>query len=279
MRVRYWCGDTCMRGVVLPRLFRANGFEVLAPPLRGCSPGRLQFPHWRVADFLAERGCGELAEVNRRYGVKERARGDVDFAAGRGSVVLVGEVKTRLIVKYAGHAYLRDMLVYHLSEPGEALGAWERLERLGVVNSEYDNPASIAELVRSAAGFYLSRRDVFRGVERVVVAAITVCYARPLLDVMLGSVEAASRYLSRCIGLEFEPAVLMLKPDPSVFEGRGLERVDAECFGGGCSALGGLKGVANPLAGCEDYCSPCIHRNRDREIRCGYIGRCRSLCA
>ncbi len=268
-----------MRGVVLPRLFHANGFRVLAPPLRECGPGRLQFLHSDVADYLARRGCPEILQVNTAYCVRAGARGDVDFAAVRGDVLLVAEVKTRLLVKYFGRDYLRDMLVYHLAEPLLAREAWDRLEQRGVVRRPpckgrggqgYDNPASIAELARSAVGFCLRMPDACSNIRVMVVSVITACYARPLLDVLMEAVGSTSGYLQRCLGVRIEPAVMVVHPDPGVFTGGSLHRVSLECIGEGCSAIGGLEGVEEPLRGCEAYCRPCSG--------CRYLRVCGRVC-
>ncbi len=235
--------------------------------------------HRDVAEYLAGRGCPDVARINREYCVRDAARGDVDFAAVRGDVLLVAEVKTRLLAKYFGRSYLRDMLVYHLSEPSVAREAWDRLEKLGVVrrppcsgvaSRDYDSPASIAELVRSVVGLCLKNPDACNRARVLVAAAITACYAKPLVNAIVDSVDSASGYLRECLGVDVKPAVILIHPDPLVFNGGGLHRIEAECIGEGCPVVGGLKGVDEPLRGCDEHCKPCSG--------CRYLRLCSRVC-
>ncbi len=266
-----------MRGVILPRLFEANGFRVYTEPGGGCKPRRYAKSHARVAEVLAKRGCGEIASINEEYCVS-RGTIDVDFAAYRGGALLVAEVKTRLVIREHGRSYLLDMLRYHLSEPSDALEAWRRLEALGKVKprrcgeparGEYDSPGSIAELIRSAIALYLLDPSLFQG-RSVALTAVTMCYARPYANAMLGFVERAAAYLARCTGWHVEPAVILLEPDPSVFADGRLGEVRVECRGSGCNLLGNIKPLRQPLRGCEEECNTCIS--------CKYNARCRGLC-
>ena len=279
-RRRFWCGDECMRGVVLPRLFRSSGFEVLAPPVKGCRPGRLQYLHHDAARMLEERGCPELSRINREYCVKPRARGDVDFAARRDGVLLIGEVKTRMLVKYHGRGYLRDLIVYHLAEPGAARNAWDRLERLGVVKRpscrgpsgrDYDNPASIAELTRSIIGFCVKNPAVCEEAETVIAAALTVCYARPYAAIMLDAVRSTASYLEKCLGRRVEPLVAIVEPSPSVYTSGVLDEVSVSCIGEGCRLMGAVGPLKDPLGECREQCETCTG--------CRYASICSVLCA
>jgi len=232
----------------------------------------LRFDHSKAARLLAKYGGSEVLEIDMRYRCGRSSTGDIDFAARlRTGRLLVAEVKTRLIPKEAtgNMERLVLMLQYHLDEPGDALRAWERLVSLGVVRPPpgcgtmrgYDNPASIAELVREAAGAVVLELAEPR---EVLVGAVLLCTVNGLLQRVEGFVANTARYLSRLGIGDGRYAVLVIGPD-NFDEPRSYW---ASCSGPACPELADewpqKLSREEGYGGCYNYlgCSNCAYRRR-----------------
>ncbi len=247
---------------LLRRALGEAGYEVLVPrgppsrrTLRAPKAGAV-YPVSEARAAYEAGGCRELGEIDSILGVGERALVEVDvLARGPGGLAVVGEVKTRLAPRILSRhppRVLEAFLAYHLDEPQAALEAWEWLESRGAVSSLYDNPASVAELVREAGAAYraLSPR-------RMVLAAFLLCTAAPLAGQVSGMVERAASYASRCLGVPVEPALVVLRPD--AFIGT-PGSVTLECRGPGCGALPQGPQPAGEDVGLYAGCGECPYR-------------------
>ena len=277
IRIPFWCGDSGFRGCILRRLFEAKGYQVIVPgsgPRRetGMLPKRgSQFSLADATRVFSENGLRELVAIDRKWNVSPRGRGDIDFAAVKEELVFIAEAKTRLIprsLKLHGPRDTRLMLQYHLDEPIGAEEAWEKLVEKGVVRPPgtrsrrggYDNPASIAELARTVAGFHTKYRHVYRYRE-IVVGIATMCYAAPFLDDIKKFLENTAIYLRRArLPVKPETALIVVYPDTL----QGVPgKARAKCIGGACRDLGivGDESI-DPFTGCPEYrgCNKCQYR-------------------
>jgi len=275
----YWCGDDCFRGCILRGIF-SRRYHVLIPsqpPNKGT--GRLAkkgatYPLAKISKIASARGCRELEVIDREWGVSPRGLGDIDFAAQlTGSRVFIAEVKTRIIPrtlstrKSNGAEILRLMLQYHLDEPSRAVEAWKKLIEKKVVNYRprsrsrgYDNPASVAELVRACIGFTYKYGESY---DSIVIGAITYCAANPLISDMLEYVRNSSQYLANC-GLSIEGyCILVVSIESFSADHPSLTLV---CYGNACHYLAPLLGTKyslDELLGlytCYRGCSTCPYR-------------------
>ena len=243
-----------VRGLILRGMLLDAGYTVYAPP---GPPGRSLRPpkrgtllsNDRVVDYLAARGCRELAGLDARRGLVE-----VDLAAAVGDVLLVGEVKTRLVPRILSRrdlGVLLDFLRYHLAPPADALEAWERLaSRRLVSRGGYDSPASISELTREAVAAHI----LWGGVG-LHVGAWLLCTARQVADAVWDMIASTGRYLSSCLEIEVEPYLVLMYPD----------RLDKppltlrlDCRGSPCRGLPGEARV--PATGWVRGCGSCRYR-------------------
>ena len=240
----YWCANGVFRGCILREVFTALGASVLLPKAiskKGVASKKgAAFRLSEVSALLASRGCSELANVDRAKGVGT-GTGDIDFAALFPSDVLyVAEVKTRIALKWVSKPdVLELMLQYHLDEPGKALEAWNRLERLGVVKPGYDNPASIPELTRLVVGAYLKAvKGELRcaGSCKLVIGLVTLSYVARLVKEVTRFVANTYEYLKSCNLPVAGYATVILCPRL----GNDLkpEMVEVACLGPSCKDLG-----------------------------------------
>jgi len=259
----YWCGDDIFRGCILREALKQAGLKVALPEgvtAKGYAAKRGSL--YRLADatrLLAERGCRELAEIDATYNVK--GLGDIDLAAWtRGNSLYTAEAKTRLIIRGLNSLQtLREMLEYHLAEPGRALQAWKRLETRGLVKPGYDNPASIAELTRAAVAAYQKFKP-----QTLIVGIATVSYAKPLLQTLKELAASTARYLQNCSIPVAGHAVIVFEPT-----GLNEDTIPVEatlyCHGDACNIIAAKKHTINlhwthcpqPLG-----CSTCNHRRK-----------------
>ena len=281
----YWCSDSAIRGCLLRAAFQKLGHVVEIPsagphsgtgrvPRRGST-----YPLQEATRLLASHGAKELAEIDRVELCRETGvRGEIDLAArlsGSGRII-VAEVKTRIIpmeIKRSGARWrqvLGLMLRYHLDEPKEAYEAWRRLVEMGVVKPPtcgkprkgggYDNPASIAELVRETAGYIaISGTDA----QRVIPAAVVLCSIDGLIDEVENYVKRAAEYMSTHNIGDGAYAVLIVGPDrysePTTYW--------IDCRGSACDTISSEwpLNIGHSIAyhdGCPSYlaCRDCRYR-------------------
>ncbi len=230
----YWCGDDVFRACVLRLAMPQLGLRVLVP--RGVTERGFArregagFSLGRVSRYLSSRGCSHLESIDREYGVK--GSGDIDFAAEKDALLYAAEVKTRLIIsRYTRIGVAREMLRYHLASPLEALAAWKRLEKTGVVKPGYDNPASIAELARLAVAAYMALEP-----RQLVIGLATVSYAKPVLRDAIGYVESTAGYLENC-GLPVAGYAVLVVAPKEFTQDMLPSKILIKCYGDSCGKL------------------------------------------
>lgn len=287
MTIPYWCGDSPIRGCILRNIFNSKGFRVQIPlsypkhntgrvPRKGST-----YPLEYVAKYLSDNGCKEILLIDKKYCVS--GRGDIDFAALiDNDRAIVAEVKTRLIPKFIHRKnVLRLMLQYHLDAPLQAQRAWDTLLEMNIVKPkpcqnqkiinrrwDYDNPASISELIRSIIGYFLmyGKRN---NVKEIIPVVASMFYAFDSLGYIKSFMERSMQFL-RCCVKDFhigDYAIILVSID---METEDLSSPPSEvqllCFGDGCKDIG-LKRIevfANVFSNCPNYrsCASCIYVKR-----------------
>ena len=274
-RIRlFWCGDDCFRGCVLRNMF-GTAYRVLIPSVPpNTSSGKLPkhgsiFPLIDATNLALSHGCSELELIDKTWNVSRNARGDIDLAIELSNdVALVAEVKTRLIsqaMKRHGLEIAKLFLQYHLDEPSKANEAWSKLVQQGIINPysrngrRYDNPASIAELVRSVLGFMAMHSSRYR---KLVVGAVTLCNVNPLRESVLEFLRRTRTFLERCGVSIAGHCLLIVTPDS--FSGI-PKSLKLSCYGDGCKLLDAVIDREYPmnklLSGCPEYrgCNECAY--------------------
>jgi hypothetical protein len=162
------------------------------------------------------------------------------------------------------------MLQYHLDEPTQAEKAWETLYRQRKVSTEYDNPASIAELTRSLAAAHIARSTLCPDCN-LIAGFITVSYTQPnLLKGVEQYLANTAGYLAKC-GIPIKGYAITIISPCSLDEKGIPTKITLNCLGNSCNILGLAKPKHIDLAwkqcnrnlvlGCNQckYSKYCIH--------------------
>jgi len=276
---RYWCSDDFFRGCILRNLFGTT-FKVLLPLLPpNAKTGKLpkrgtMYPLSKIFSLALSLRCTDIEGMFAEHRFLRKSLGDIDFAVEISKdVVLVAEVKTRLIPytlsKYRrnGLDVLKLMLKYHLDEPREATSAWKELIQKGIVKLSsnrtkgYDNPASIAELVKSVLGFTYRYGSRYKS---IIISAIMLCAVKPILHDVIMFVENTYRYLRDNCGIDAVGYCLLIVSPEEINED--LAKVSLACYGNACYYLDPVLSrtyeMSYLLADCPHClsCSACKYR-------------------
>lgn len=238
----FWDGDNAVRGCILKSIF--SDYRVIVPsgtpnPNTGRLPKRGNtYPLGQVAEFLVKSGCQEINQIDNRKNVSHKARGDIDLAVQLDEkIFLVGEVKTRLLVrtiKNYGLDTLKLMLKYHLDSPNFAEKAWDELVTKGIISEDpkkinYDNPASISEIIREIVGFSIYHQNI----SSIIPTVVTMFYARDIINVILESLSHVKEYLSNCLKKikVLDPTLLVIIPKFSKELYGTPDKIEVNCYG------------------------------------------------